>query len=673
MTTHKADQTAAYVTTTDTFSGEAISRYDFDLKVAADESLAETVDTLGWLPSNIAAGTAPSGSVIRTSGFAAAGDGGHGDYVKVGAEPNHEAKRQSTDAQWWELVYNGVRPEQFGAKGDGSTDDSAALQDWVDYLVNSGNPNNNKVGIARGRYRVNSTVTISDPQDVSIYAWGAKFVTDNDILMFDLNGRADPTYTDNESRQIFNWFGGSFDCAFTNPTAATAIRAFGFRRAMIEPEDISGFHHGVLLAGKDTIRFANCKFFKNGIDVYFPAWSLQGGPLMVQIENIHSSHSIDPNGGGKPTTPSIKSNVPLTDCVIRDISCNLGTSSVCTAVHVRRTVMMGVATPTGTFTAGETITGGTSGATMTLDEVDTHFAFTLDAANDYRNWLVGSARSATEFVNGETVTGGTSGATAVIGTDDDYLWQDPPFSNLKVEGSNHFESGSGSSGATCITVEDIIGRGQVPVRCKVDCGSSSVNGGGAIGVQFGRVHNSEVTGRFGQTTGLGNALKFDANCVGITVNPATHFSTGGIDLNGMDRDELNLSGFNRILRRVETITGLTALDLSSGASATIVDMSANHAGNDDVGGLLPKAYSLLVGLSGTTSSSATNVRFRIYHPDEATAAKMCVSQIAGIADGVPASEQFLVGADDNGDFEYDATNAGGGTVTATVYVAAVYY
>lgn len=66
---------------------------------------------------------------IRTAGYYAPGDGGHALYAKVGSEPSHAGKVQSADGAWWVLVPDGrgINVRTVGAKGDGSTDDTAAI------------------------------------------------------------------------------------------------------------------------------------------------------------------------------------------------------------------------------------------------------------------------------------------------------------------------------------------------------------------------------------------------------------------------------------------------------------------------------------------------------------------------------------------------------------------
>lgn len=74
---------------------------------------------------------------IWTQGYSAAGDKGGGFYKRVVSEPSHAAKLQSTDGAWWELVpeNGGVAIEQFGGKGDGVVDNSAAFYAAESYML----------------------------------------------------------------------------------------------------------------------------------------------------------------------------------------------------------------------------------------------------------------------------------------------------------------------------------------------------------------------------------------------------------------------------------------------------------------------------------------------------------------------------------------------------------
>lgn len=74
-----------------------------------------------------------------------------------------------------------VTPEQYGAVGDGSTNDQAAIQDAVD----SGNP----VFFGKKNYRVNSTVTI--PSNAMLFGCGVGSIisTTSNISIFTIQGK----------------------------------------------------------------------------------------------------------------------------------------------------------------------------------------------------------------------------------------------------------------------------------------------------------------------------------------------------------------------------------------------------------------------------------------------------------------------------------------------------
>ncbi len=69
---------------------------------------------------------------IRLLGYAAAGDCVEVICERVSADPGHSAALQSADGAWWVYKNPVLRPEMFGATGDGVADDQPALQNLVD-------------------------------------------------------------------------------------------------------------------------------------------------------------------------------------------------------------------------------------------------------------------------------------------------------------------------------------------------------------------------------------------------------------------------------------------------------------------------------------------------------------------------------------------------------------
>lgn len=94
---------------------------------------------------------------LRLAGYYAAGDGGGALYKRVASEPIHAGKVTSADGAWWEIdMRNGVNVLQFGAKGDGVTDDYQAIQNAINALSTIGGI----VRCPRGTYNLSDGLSI---------------------------------------------------------------------------------------------------------------------------------------------------------------------------------------------------------------------------------------------------------------------------------------------------------------------------------------------------------------------------------------------------------------------------------------------------------------------------------------------------------------------------------
>ena len=110
---------------------------------AADKTALDAVaGALYDTRADLAAAAVPAPvQAVRTAGYAAVGDGGGALYRRVGAEPAHNLKVQSSDGAWWELVpeHGQINVKQAGAVGDGVTDDGQAFLDALSFAeLNAG-------------------------------------------------------------------------------------------------------------------------------------------------------------------------------------------------------------------------------------------------------------------------------------------------------------------------------------------------------------------------------------------------------------------------------------------------------------------------------------------------------------------------------------------------------
>ena len=107
----------------------------------------------------VAAATVPAGlNMLRTAGYYAPGDYGGAWYKRAVSQPAHAGKIQSVDGAWWELAEPIANCRMFGAKGDGTTDDTAALQASIDWLP----PTGGEVLWLPGNYKITATLNIGN-------------------------------------------------------------------------------------------------------------------------------------------------------------------------------------------------------------------------------------------------------------------------------------------------------------------------------------------------------------------------------------------------------------------------------------------------------------------------------------------------------------------------------
>lgn len=124
------------------------------------------------------AGRFPKGAGVQTAGFAAAGDGGGAFWAATGGTgsvsttdyPN--GKIFDADGREFAIVPGVINPRQFGAKGDGATDDVVPIQNAMD---TQGGREGGPVYLNAGAYLCSAQITV--PDKVAFYGDGIKATT----------------------------------------------------------------------------------------------------------------------------------------------------------------------------------------------------------------------------------------------------------------------------------------------------------------------------------------------------------------------------------------------------------------------------------------------------------------------------------------------------------------
>ena len=475
-----------------------------------DPSAPNTAATLAAAQEAALRGDVLAGSAITILGHTSAGDGG-GFLGMVESQnvPHYPGGGRIKP------VASEVYPEWWGARPDASADAAFAFEAAFDYLTKQ------RGGLlhAHGKYRFDSTCTIGDPNNISVDARGARFVTRRDILMFDCNGRADPSYQDNTSVQNFWWLGGSFDCTAERPTKASALRLYGFRNMGVSQAHFQGFKRAVDYSGKDTIKFTDLKFFNCYEDLFNAPWSAIGGLLAIEIIGCHFSH-------GRHDSSALTINEGFAEVTIARCSFNLGSNSKATGITALRQIVLYCNQPSGAFQPGEVVQGQSSNAAMRVLDVFRHdHPFRLPQS-PFR--LIGQDRSGKRFQPGETVVGLKSGAQVQLSNDKRLVTDNPTGKTLTIGPGLHFESGRGADGAYGVRVLDLAGRGRPLLNLNLDVGSLGINGGGSVGVDLNAKY-ARISGRFAQSKNKGTPLRLGPRCEKIHIGEPTFFSTGSID------------------------------------------------------------------------------------------------------------------------------------------------
>lgn len=355
-------------------------------------------------------------NIVLIGGYSALGDGGHGMYTRVAVEPSHEGKIETANNIWLELVFDGsVRAAQFGsgvssvnnaiafvnAKGGGKVFVTSDLSfaSSIDVL-------DNVTLVVPAGVTLTLTASVTSAIDFGtdrtrpgLHLEGTLALGGNATYGIEADGAQYP-YIGGWG-EITGWKGGVF--LHSSPTLA--LRWPRIRGLILGVPHTSNVIYPFRVScqpdlGCDMVDGVDIDglFIEDATPGAYSAVNAQTadqvscqGVIGGWITNVRSV-----NGGENGMTLEFGSRgIDVSHTYISNCD---GHGLTAAGAHYRIDVVSNV----GTFVVGETITGGTSGATGEIQFLPTQNII----------WIMNV--SSAKFVAGETITGGTSGATATV-------------------------------------------------------------------------------------------------------------------------------------------------------------------------------------------------------------------------------------------------------------------
>lgn len=127
-----------------------------------------------------------NGSYAKTLGYYVLNDNG-GAFYKIRNITNDDIVDNATIIPLYdnnliaELITNNANVKQFGAKGDGQTDDQLPIQNAINYVINRGG---GTVYFPNGEYLINSSLLINTDKGLKITGNGERYTNKNSTLIF---------------------------------------------------------------------------------------------------------------------------------------------------------------------------------------------------------------------------------------------------------------------------------------------------------------------------------------------------------------------------------------------------------------------------------------------------------------------------------------------------------
>lgn len=244
----------------------------------------------GMQPSraSAAAATIPGGTAfILTQGYATAGDGGGALYIP--ASGSTTGGFQSADGQWWQIAEVELRPEMFGAAGDGSTNDTTAIANAISVVPTGGR------------------LLLSAKEYLVVGSGSAIFTLTSPI---NIEGQG----TDQGSTFLLgSGIGTNRDLFHVVPPSGTTQRGFNFRNFSVIPHSGSVGRHIIHL---DTSGSTTANLAEILIDGIYFASAASAGGYSIYLNNGNGDNNGAGGGGGTGSVEGGTFNLTVQNCLI---------------------------------------------------------------------------------------------------------------------------------------------------------------------------------------------------------------------------------------------------------------------------------------------------------------------------------------------------------------------
>lgn len=242
-----------------------------------------------------------NGARYEILGYYTAGDLGAGVFIynsgsSATADNGYSVDPDNAAGRFLRVMPSVITPQLWGAKADGSTNDSAAIQACVDYIAaNRGFTNNGFSGSASvgyvdfpaGVYRLSSTINVSSY--TTLTGQRASFKPDSGIPCF--------TFESSYQNRIDNlvFIGGTWALVFETgnvDTSTVTIENCEFQ------DQTAGHIQTSALSASTLFRVKHCKFYSNSSSSSFIGIDLKGGSLHFTACWVTTAQTFIRNGDG---------------------------------------------------------------------------------------------------------------------------------------------------------------------------------------------------------------------------------------------------------------------------------------------------------------------------------------------------------------------------------------